>query len=86
MYKVLYKKTFEKDLRKIPDKIRKQIVKAIYSLSNDPRQSGVKKLRANDSLYRYRTGNYRIIYQIQDKELIIMFIATGHRKDIYENI
>jgi mRNA interferase RelE/StbE len=52
-------------------------------LADDPRPKGCKKLKGRDG-YRIRTGNYRIIYEIFDTELLIDVIAIGHRKDIYE--
>lgn len=86
MYTILYKKSFEKDLRKLPDKIRSSIYKTILELSKEPRPKGSKKLRSQDNLYRYRVGDYRIIYQIIDEKLIIIIINSGHRKDIYSKI
>jgi len=52
-------------------------------LEENPRPAGYKKLKARDG-YSIRTGNYRIIYEILDKELIVDIIALRHRKDIYE--
>lgn len=50
----------------------------------DPRRFG-KGLKANLSgLWRYRVGNYRIICQIVDNELIVLVLAVGHRKTVYE--
>jgi mRNA interferase RelE/StbE len=47
------------------------------------RPQGYKKLKGRDG-YRVRVGNYRIIYDIFDSELIVDIITLGHRKDIYE--
>ncbi|WP_373456907.1 type II toxin-antitoxin system RelE/ParE family toxin [Chryseobacterium sp. MDT2-18] len=52
-------------------------------MQEDPRPVGCKKLKGRDS-YRIRIGNYRVIYEIFDSELIIDVIILGHRKDIYE--
>jgi mRNA interferase RelE/StbE len=52
-------------------------------LEENPRPSGYKKLKGRDG-YRIRAGNYRIIYDIFDKELIVDIITLGHRKNIYE--
>ncbi|MFC0776288.1 type II toxin-antitoxin system RelE family toxin [Terrimonas alba] len=56
---------------------------AIYSLADNPRPHGYKKLKGRDA-YRIRSGDYRIIYSIFDKILTVEVIAIGHRKDIYE--
>jgi mRNA interferase RelE/StbE len=52
-------------------------------LEENPRPAGYKKLKDRDG-YRIRTGNYRIIYDIFDNELIVDIITLGHRKDTYE--
>ena len=56
---------------------------AIAGLEENPRPAGYIKLKGRDA-YRIRTGNYRIIYDIFDSELIVDIITLGHRKDIYE--
>ena len=53
------------------------------SLQHDPRPSGVKKLGGEDDLYRIREGDYRIIYTVQDKELIVLVVKIGDRKEVY---
>ncbi|MDR1876207.1 MAG: type II toxin-antitoxin system RelE/ParE family toxin [Flavobacteriaceae bacterium] len=59
------------------------IIDAIAGLEENPHPVGYKKLKGRDG-YRIRTGNYRIIYDIFDTELIVDIITLGHRKDIYE--
>ncbi len=83
-YKVLLKKSAAKELEKVPEKDRKKIIKNIRDLSLDPRPQGVKKLSGQEK-YRIRQGNYRILYQIVDEELIIYVVGVGHRKDIFRN-
>ncbi|MBP7477606.1 MAG: type II toxin-antitoxin system RelE/ParE family toxin [Chitinophagales bacterium] len=73
----------QKQLDKMSDDIAAPIFEAISDLERNPRPPGYKKLKGRDG-YRIRTGNYRIIYNIVDHELIIEIIALGHRKDIYD--
>jgi mRNA interferase RelE/StbE len=61
-----------------------KVIEKIEFLANEPRPAGVVKLSATDSLYRVRTGDYRIIYQIQDGLLLITITKVGHRRDIYK--
>jgi mRNA interferase RelE/StbE len=82
-YTAVLSKKAQKQLDKLPDNIAEPIIDTIGSLENNPRPMGYKKLKGRDG-YRIRTGNYRIIYNIFDTELIIDIIALGHRKDIYE--
>lgn len=73
----------QKQLDTFSDHIVTPILEAIADLAEDPRPHGCKKLKGRDG-YRIRTGNYRIIYEIFDTELVVDVIAVGHRKDIYE--
>ena len=69
---------------KLPNQIADPILNAISELENNPRPQGFKKLKGRDG-YRIRIGNYRIIYKIFEKELVIDVITLGHRKDVYKN-
>ncbi len=82
-YTVVLSKKAQKQLDKLSDNIAEPIIDAITGLEQNPRPVGYKKLKGRDG-YRIRTGNYRIIYNIFDTELIIDIITLGHRKDIYE--
>ena len=77
---------FDKEFKKL-DKYTQQMIKSwiVKNLQNceDPRAHG-KGLTANKSgQWRYRIGDYRLLCLIQDKELIILALAVGHRRDIY---
>ena len=82
-YVLNFSKQAFKELAKINNPSYSSNKKAIIGLTENPRPQGYKKLKGRDG-YRIRTGNYRIIYDIFDNELIINIITLGHRKDIYE--
>ena len=82
-YTAVLSKKAQKQLDKFSDNIAEPIMDAIAGLEENPRPPGCKKLKGRDG-YRIRTGNYRIIYDIFDSELIVDIITLGHRKDIYE--
>ncbi len=84
MYNVIVNKTVKKQLDKIPIVYAKKIAFAIYSLEIEPRPSGCKKLVDFNNSYRIRVGNYRIIYTIEDEQLIVQVIKVGHRQSIYD--
>jgi mRNA interferase RelE/StbE len=86
MYKILYKKSVEKDLRKLPKSVLKSIVKKIQLLSKDPRPNGSVKLHGATNLYRIRHTDYRIIYRYNAGVLEILIIKIAHRKDVYRDI
>ena len=74
-----------KDLRSIPDKDLKRILDRIDSLRENPRAEGCVKLSTQER-YRARQGTYRIVYEIQDTELIILVVKIAHRSQVYKRI
>jgi len=82
VYKILFKKSVQKDFNSIPKKDLNKILDRIELLVEDPRPSGCEKLTGQQR-YRLRQGRYRILYSIQDDELTVWIVKVGHRKDIY---
>ena len=82
-YKVSLKKKAIKSLTKINEPYYSSIRDAIYSLGENPRPSGYKKLKGRDA-FRIRIANYRAIYEINDEILLVDVVDVGHRKTIYE--
>lgn len=81
-YTVRLSRKAEKFLDKTPDNIAAPILKALGSLAENPRPYGYKKLKGQDG-YRIRVGDYRIVYEIHDKILVVEVIDLGHRREIY---
>ena len=82
-YELAFKRSVAKDLRSFPKKDVRQILRRIDSLAVDPRGPGCEKLSGQER-YRVRQGVYRIIYEIEDRRLIVVVIKVGHRRDVYE--
>lgn len=82
-YTIVLSKKAQKQLDKLPNQIATPIIEAIADLEDNPRPIGCKKLKGRNG-YRIRAGNYRVIYEIFDTELLVDVVALGHRKDIYE--
>ncbi len=83
-YSLAFKKSVAKDLRNIPRKDVKRILKCIERLREDPRAEGCIKLSGQER-YRVRQDVYRIIYEIQDSRLIILVVKIAHRGVVYKN-
>jgi len=83
-YKVSIKCSAVKEIEAIPrKKERQRIIRRIGQLADDPRPAGATKLSGYDR-YRIRQGSYRIVYSIEDNELLVVVVVkVGHRKDIY---
>jgi mRNA interferase RelE/StbE len=83
-YKIVIKKSAAMEIESIEKKDRIRIVEKIRSLASDPHPVGSKKLSGQDKC-RIRQGNYRILYQVLNEELVINVIKVRHRRDIYKN-
>lgn len=85
-FKVLFKKSAQKELDKIPKQELRRVIKRIQLLAENPTDIGSEKLSGHDNKYRVRQGNYRIVYSIHERELQIWIIKVAHRKDIYRDL
>jgi len=81
-YSIEILRTAQKQLSKIEQTQQQRIIEAIRKLAADPRPSGCKKLSGRPA-YRIRIGSFRVIYEIYDKQLLVIVITIGDRKDIY---
>ena len=81
-YKIIFRERARKSLKSFPQKDSKRIFETIMELANNPYPRGYKKLKGREG-YRLRQGNYRIIYEINKKEIYILILDIGDRKDIY---
>lgn len=87
MYTLIYSKKVLKDLKKVDKQLQKNIYNWIdKNLQNciNPREKGKALSYNRVGQWRYRIGNYRLICEIKDKELIILALEFGHRKNIYK--
>ena len=85
MYQVEIKPSAKRELKKLPKKVIGEIVAKIESLADYPRPPGCKKLEGTrDTLWRVRTGDYRILYAIDDVIRIVDIHHIGHRIEVYK--
>ena len=77
----------EKQIKKLDQSAAKKIIRYLkerVAPQKDPRLFGKPLLHDKSGLWRYRVDHYRIICKIQDKEVVVLILRIGHRKDIYE--
>lgn len=63
--------------------IARRLVTAIEALGKDPHPQGSIQLKGGDGEYRIRVGSYRIIYDVKDRELIVLVLRVAHRREVY---
>ena len=81
-YKVKILRRAQNSLQKIKGNDYERIKAAIYALADNPRPPGCKKLTGREG-WRIRVGRYRILYEIEDNELIVLVVHIGHRREVY---
>jgi mRNA interferase RelE/StbE len=83
-YRVLIKPSARKELLTVPTKKdRQRLVRRIELIGEEPRPTGCQKLTGGGDRYRVRQGQYRIVYEIRDTQLIVLVVKLGHRRDVY---
>lgn len=82
-YRIDFAPAAVRQLRKLDPAARRRIQAAVELLRTDPRPAGARKLVGGDAEWRVRTGDYRIVYEIYDRMLVVLVVALGHRRDIY---
>ncbi|MCI0341287.1 MAG: type II toxin-antitoxin system RelE/ParE family toxin [Planctomycetales bacterium] len=82
-YAVLLNPSARKDLAGLDPDLQARVVQHLEPLAENPRPQGVKKLRGPEGEYRIRVGDYRVIFQIEDRAKIVRVTAIRHRSDAY---
>ena len=82
-YSIAFAKAAKRQFDKLPRPAQRRLGDVIAVLALDPRHPGAVKLTSEDRLYRVRSGDYRVIYQVQDERLLILVVKVGHRREGY---
>ena len=85
-YRIEFKRSAAKGLKKIPKRDRKRIRDKIDDLSESLPDPIITKMKGDNPFHRIRVGDYRIVYEIQEDVLLILVLKIGHRKDIYRKL
>ena len=84
IYEIIITKSIQKQLDNLPNNIQERVYDKISQLAKEPRPDGVVKLKGYDNEYRIRIGDYRLVYEIQDEQLIVLLVQCKHRRDVYK--
>lgn len=85
-YTVIVERQVEKALRRLPKQVLARVDRLLLSLTDEPRPAGCKKLRGYETLYRLRVGDWRLIYAIEDDELVVLVIEIAPRGEAYRDL
>jgi len=81
-YRITIKPTARKELEALSDPALRRVDRAIAALASEPQPHGSIRVRGT-SLYRIRAGEYRVLYQVDDRARVIDVVGVGHRREIY---
>jgi len=83
VYEVYLERSAENDLKRLPASIFHRIIPQIKALAESPRPSGCRKIAGSKNDWRIRIGDYRIIYEIDEKAKAVRIMRVRHRREVY---
>ncbi len=85
-YRVEFLRSAARELASLPKSRQRNLARHVNSLTANPLPVGVKKLEGEDQLYRLRSGDYRILYQVDDDSKTVTIVKIGHRREVYRGL
>jgi len=82
-YSIRFTPRAQRDFSTLDRIVQQRLRRRIDRLAENPFPPGAKKLHAEEPYYRIRVGSYRIIYQLEAHELVVIVVKIGHRKEVY---
>jgi mRNA interferase RelE/StbE len=82
-YKLSISATAERQLRRLPKRDLARVAEAMERLASDPHPRGMRKLVGYEDVFRIRVGRYRVLYSVDRREVIVVILKIGHRRDVY---
>jgi mRNA interferase RelE/StbE len=83
-YALSFRPAALRQLRKLDSQVARRIKAAASALCADLRPHGAKALTDQHGWLRIRVGDYRIVYEVRDSELVVLVIQIGHRSQVYD--
>jgi mRNA interferase RelE/StbE len=85
MFELKIDRAVERSLKKLPQDVAVNLLKAMKELTVEPLPHGCRKIVGTDRSYRIRVGDYRIVYEVDEAGRLVVIHAAGHRKDVYRD-
>ena len=82
-YEIVYAPSAAKALRKLNRQVARRLLEAISKLAEEPRLAGGVQLVGGEGELRIRVGDYRVVYDVIDEEVVVLILRLGHRREIY---
>lgn len=82
-YRIVVRRSAERELANLAQPIRGRVTRAISALATEPRPPGAKLLSGPERIWRLRVGDYRILYRVDDGQVLVVVVRIRHRRDAY---
>ena len=82
-HKLEFTESARRELRALDGQLQRRISTKVNELCEDPFPSGVKKLHGLQAHFRIRVGDYRVIYRVDGRRIVVVIVRIGHRRDVY---
>jgi len=82
-YTIEFKPSARRQFDKLDRPMKRRIGTAIDLLASNPLPRGVEKLHGEEAVFRIRVGDYRVLYEIEGKKLLVFVLRIGHRREVY---
>ena len=82
-YAIEWRPSARKDVRRLDPQVRRRVIEAIEALADDPRPAGSVTLTGSPGWRRIRIGGYRVIYDVNDRALVVLVLRVGSRGEVY---
>jgi mRNA interferase RelE/StbE len=86
LFETRLKASAQQQLSALGKRDQRRIARKIDALAENPRPRHARKLEGIEELYRVRSGDYRIIYQVRDEQLLVLVVRIRHRRDAYRRL
>ncbi|MGB2853645.1 MAG: type II toxin-antitoxin system RelE/ParE family toxin [Dehalococcoidia bacterium] len=85
-YRLSITRRAEKEIAHLTPKIRRQIIEKILKLEANPRPQDIKQLKGEEDAYRVESGDYRILFHLDDQSKQVIIFRVKHRREVYRNL
>lgn len=83
-YRIEFTTAAAKQIRKLDPPIRRKLLGAVAELADDPRPVSSRKLVGEETAWRIRVGDFRIVYDVLDAQLLVTVVRAAHRREVYD--
>ena len=74
------------ELSKLPKNVQQKLLDRITNLATEPHPTGSIRIKARKDCYRFRMGDYRVLYTVFEDYVVVLVLRIGHRREVYDHV